>query len=386
VALVCLGWYGRGARLTVTLGVVSSVLTVLGYFLSPEGGIDWVVLVNRLLAFVAIWVTAAFLIVAKRAEEGLREANDTLEKRVQDRTAKLEREVASHERTEEELAHKFAELELANIAIENQGVNLVKLAEDLSLARDLADSANQAKSNFLSTMSHELRTPLNAILGFSEIMNAELLGPLGDPKYHQYACHIHESGAHLLSLINDILDLSKIESGNAELHETDVAVPVVTEIALRLVRQRADQDGVVVELEQTGDLPALHADERKVVQILVNLLTNAIKFTEMGGTVTLKIWCRADSGYVFQVLDTGIGIAREDIPKALSQFGQIESSVSRKHVGTGLGLPLTKSLVELHGGSLDLQSEIGNGTTVTVRFPAERIVDLQTTKAPRSAA
>ncbi len=178
----------------------------------------------------------------------------------------------------------------------------------------------------------------------------------------------------MLDLINDILDLSKIESGSDELHEDEIEIPEVIHSALKLVGYRAEQGGIKLELELQDPLPALRADVRKLKQILVNLLSNAVKFTDAGGEVTLGAWCRMDSGYVFQIIDTGIGIAPEDIPKALSRFGQVDGDLDRQYEGTGLGLPLTKALVELHGGALDLQSEVSVGTTVTVRFPVERIV------------
>jgi signal transduction histidine kinase len=251
------------------------------------------------------------------------------------------------------------------------------MLEELSFAKQHLVAANRAKSEFLANMSHELRTPLNAIIGFSEIIGIETFGPIGSVKYRDYARDIHESGHHLLDLINDILDLSKVESGLDELCEEYTEVPKVIESVLKLVRQRAENADLELELDLSEDMPLLRADERKLKQILLNLLSNAIKFTNAGGTVTLKGWCRIESGYVFQVIDTGIGIALEDIPKALSQFGQVDSVLNRQHEGTGLGLPLTKSLVELHGGSLDLQSNVGVGTTVTVRFPAERVIHSQ---------
>ncbi|MCH8096832.1 MAG: PAS-domain containing protein [Proteobacteria bacterium] len=272
------------------------------------------------------------------------------------------------------LKERLAELQDAKQRSEAQGKQLAALADDLSIARDEAEAANRAKSEFLTLMSHELRTPLNAIIGFSEIIKGEMFGPVGTDRYRDYAGDVHESGRHLLALINDILDLSKIEAGKLELDESDVDVAEVIHSCLRLVRERAGNGGVRLVTEIPEDLPALRFDERKLKQILINLLSNAVKFTPAGGTVTVKAWFRADSGYVFQVIDTGIGIAIEDIPKALTSFGRIDSKLARKYEGTGLGLPLTKSLVELSSGSMDLQSEVGIGTTVTVRFPKERIV------------
>ncbi len=178
----------------------------------------------------------------------------------------------------------------------------------------------------------------------------------------------------MLSLINDILDLSKIESGADELHEDKNEIPKIIFSTLKMVGHRAELAGIKLESELSGQLPVLRADERKLKQILVNLLSNAVKFTDAGGEVTLRTWCRMDSGYVFQIVDTGIGIAPEDIPKALSRFGQVDADLNRQYEGTGLGLPLSKALVEQHGGALDLQSEVGVGTTATVRFPATRIV------------
>ena len=277
------------------------------------------------------------------------------------------------QKSEKNLQLRIAELEEAQRRLKDQETHLIHLARDLKIARDQAEAANRAKTEFLATMSHELRTPLNAIIGFSEIIQTETLGPIGSVKYRDYATDIHESGHHLLDLINDILDLSKVESGLDELHEEEIGIPELAHSVWRLIQQRAEKQGVRLIMELPEDPPALFADLRKLKQILVNLISNAIKFTEAGGKVTMKVWFRGNSGYVFQVADTGIGIALEDIPKALSQFGQVDSTLGRRHEGTGLGLPLTKALVELHGGSLDLQSQPGVGTTVTVRFPAERI-------------
>ena len=240
-------------------------------------------------------------------------------------------------------------------------------------AKESADVANRAKSEFLAKMSHELRTPLNAVIGFSEIIKNQAMGPVGSPQYREYATDIFDAGQHLLDLVNDILDLSKIEAGETELNEEEFIVEEDIRAVLSLVKTRAEKDAVSLEIDAPEFPPRLSADRRIFRQILTNLLSNAVKFTENGGTVTLKYWSRDESGYVFQVSDTGVGIAPADIPNALTPFSQVDNKLDRKHEGTGLGLPLTKSMVELHGGSLDLQSQVGVGTTVTVRFPADRV-------------
>jgi signal transduction histidine kinase len=223
-------------------------------------------------------------------------------------------------------------------------------------------------------MSHELRTPLNAIIGFSEIIRDEAFGPVGSTKYSDYANDINDSGQHLLGLINDILDLAKIESGADELYEEQIDIEEFVRSVMTLVGRRAEEGEIRLTWDLPEDLPALRADNRKLKQILVNLLSNAIKFTPAGGQVTLKALVDKDGSYEFRVSDTGIGIAADDIPKALSKFGQVDAALNRQYEGTGLGLPLTKALVEIHGGNLDLESEVGVGTTATARFPAERVV------------
>ncbi|HEY5597373.1 MAG TPA: PAS domain S-box protein [Kiloniellales bacterium] len=241
-------------------------------------------------------------------------------------------------------------------------------------AKEQAEITTRAKSEFLANMSHELRTPLNAILGFSDIIQQGSRLPIGADKVPEYARDIHASAQHLLSLINDILDMSKIESGASELVEECIDIAEVIDFSLIMVQGRAMEHGITLKQDIADDLPPLRADMRKLKQILVNLLSNGIKFTDSGGRVTLKVRCEAASGHVLQVIDTGIGIAPADIAKALSPFQQIDSKLSRKYEGTGLGLPLTKAIIEMHGGTLHLQSEVGVGTTVTVSFPPDRIV------------
>ena len=254
-------------------------------------------------------------------------------------------------------------------------------------AQEEAVLANRAKSEFLANMSHELRTPLNAIIGFSELIGAECFGPLGDAKYRDYAQDIADSGKHLLALINDILDLSKIESGRMELQEENIDVAGTVRSCLRFMGDRARNGELELAAEiDEKTIPLLRADPRMLKQILFNMLSNAIKFTPPGGKVTIRAWHNRHSGYVIQVEDNGIGMALNDIPKALSRFGQIDSALGRKYEGTGLGLPLTRSLVELHGGSLDLQSEVGAGTTVTVRFLAGRLLAQSPAPAEPAAA
>lgn len=234
-----------------------------------------------------------------------------------------------------------------------------------------AETANQAKSEFLANMSHELRTPLNAIIGFSEVIKRGMFGPLSE-RYRSYGGDIFDSGNHLLELINEILDLSKLEAGHFELHEEDVDIAAVIRTSKRLVEAQAEKSKVRMYDSIEDGLPLIRADDRRMRQILINILSNAVKFTPEGGLVRVESSVKP-TGLVISVSDTGIGMAPQEIPKALEPFGQIDSTISRKYEGTGLGLPLAKHLVELHGGTLTVESELNFGTTVTILLPPERI-------------
>ena len=250
---------------------------------------------------------------------------------------------------------------------------LLEKSQSLSVAKEQAEVANRAKSEFLANMSHELRTPLNAIIGFSEIMKDQLSGPIDNPYYTEYVRDIHVSAKHLLDVINDILDVSKVEAGKIELEESAIEIATTIHSAIRLVIERAREADVAIEFDPVGDLPELVADHRRVKQMLLNLLSNAVKFTPAGGKVTVKT--QIDSGGLeITVADTGIGIAKEKIPLVFTPFAQVDGSLKRKYEGTGLGLSLTRGLIEIHGGNITLTSEPDEGTAVTLWFPPERLV------------
>jgi len=248
-------------------------------------------------------------------------------------------------------------------AIERQRLQVATLA---------AETANRTKSEFLANMSLELRTPLNAIIGFSDVIQSRMFGPISD-RYREYAGNILTSGNHLLGLINEVLDLSKLEAGQLELHDENVDLLDVISVSLRFVEPQAKKSKV--NLSQVMDEKArfIRADERRLRQAVVNLLSNAVKFTPVGGSVRV-VCAYTESGILIVVSDTGVGMSPADIPKAMEPFGQVDSKLSRKYEGTGLGLPLAKDLVELHGGTLTVESQVNVGTTVTITLPPERII------------
>jgi len=285
-------------------------------------------------------------------------------------------------------AEKFSDDELGQLT---DGFNeMLARVQDhdrhLRQAWQEAEGASRAKTEFLANMSHELRTPLNAIIGFSEIIKTEMLGPLGTDRYRFYAQDIYESGQHLLEVINDILDLSKVEAGEFELHEEQANLDHLIEKALRLVRERAETVQLKLVVETEPRLPLLYVDQRLVKQSLINLLSNAVKFSTGPGEIVVRAGVASDGSVMLSVTDEGIGMAEEDIPKVLQPFSQVESAFARSHEGTGLGLPLANSFIAAHGGRLEIRSALGQGTTVTLYFPRERTVGLNRDKEGLPAA
>ncbi len=282
----------------------------------------------------------------KRVDEALQRAHDELEARVEERTRELTVELAERWRVE----------------------------AALRAAKESAETANRAKTEFLATMSHELRTPLNAILGFAEVLKTSPDVSVGE-KQEDYLDIITQSGDHLLELINDILDVSAIEGGKLGLHEEIVNVATLVEASDRMIRARAagGQVSLSITLPEAG--LGLRSDEKRMKQILLNLLSNAVKFTPAGGVVSLDVRVADDGEMVFKIADTGIGMDKAGLAKAMTMFGQVDGSLARQYEGAGLGLPLAQRLVETHGGTLELDSRLGVGTTAQVRMPAHRVVE-----------
>lgn len=242
----------------------------------------------------------------------------------------------------------------------------------LQTRAERAEATSHAKSSFLAMVSHELRTPLNAIIGFAEIMRDERFGPLGSARYREYASDIQRSGSHLLRLINNILELSRAEAGKLDLHDEVFDISAVATECARQMYPAVAEAGLILELDLPPAPVAFKGDAGKIRQIMFNLLSNAVKFTPTGGLIHFEVAAHADMTISLTVRDTGVGMAAGDIPNAMLPFTQLDSCLARRYEGTGLGLPLTASLVGLHGGELTIDSELGCGTTVTVRFPPER--------------
>jgi signal transduction histidine kinase len=270
---------------------------------------------------------------------------------------------------------EFTEVRHLTEQLRAEKERLLQMVEELRTARLEAENANKAKSEFLAGMSHELRTPLNAILGFSEIIKDELFGPVGLRQYVDYANDVHKSGQHLLDLINDVLDLSKIQAGKVELREEAIDLSRLLRDSISLMRDRAHKGVVTLVFDEDSAAPLVLADRRLIKQILLNLLSNAIKFTPERGTVSARTFADGQ-GLGITIQDTGIGMDAAGIIKAMSPYGQVDSKLSRKSKGTGLGLPISQSLAQLHGGELVLVSAPGKGTTITLKLPVGRAVQV----------
>ena len=276
------------------------------------------------------------------------------------------------------LAHRLHSTTLATLEARAEKDALIgELEQAKSIsdeARHRAESANVAKSRFLAQMSHELRTPLNAILGFSEVMKSEIFGAHAVPVYKEYSADIHNSGVHLLNLINEILDLSRIEAGRYELNEEAVSLVHVVADCHHLLKLRATSRGITIHEVFEHGMPRIWGDERASRQIVLNLLSNSIKFTPQGGEIWLKVGWTASGGQYLSVKDTGSGIAEDEIPIVLASFGQGSNSIKSAEQGAGLGLPIAKSLIDMHGGTFTLKSKLRIGTEVIITFPPERVM------------
>ncbi len=291
---------------------------------------------------------------------------------------RIARETAARRKAEGLLEARNFDLYDANQSLLEINANLERIVaertRELRVARDDALAASRPKSQFLAGMSHELRTPLNAIIGFSEVMQLELNGPIHGA-YRDYAVIIHESGHHLLGIINDVLDVAKIEAGRMELHEEIVDAAEIVAEAVRVLSDKACRAGVTVKTALPSGLPPILADKGKIRQILLNLIGNSIKFTRKDGTITISARVSSIGKFIFAVADTGVGIPENELESVMEAFVQSGDALTRNQHGSGLGLPLCKALTEMHSGCLLLESEVGKGTCVTISLPPQRVLE-----------
>jgi signal transduction histidine kinase len=322
-----------------------------------------------LVVLIAVWMAAFLTRRIRGIVAGIRRFQDgDFSFRMH---ARSNDEIGAMERSFDEMAER---VESSFDRIDEARAQAESARATMQIAKESAETANRAKTEFLANMSHELRTPLNAIIGFSEMFTRAAFGPLGAPQYEGYAQDIHDSGRHLLEIINDLLDMAKVEAGEIELADETLDTGELIAGAMRIVADRARAGGVTLATALEDALPPLRADGRVVRQILLNLLSNAVKFTPAGGRVTLAVRRSAEGGLSFAVTDTGIGIAADKLEEVVLPFRQVDNGLNRKFEGTGLGLALVRSFVRLHEGRLTLESEPGIGTTATVNFPPWRVV------------
>jgi signal transduction histidine kinase len=288
--------------------------------------------------------------------------------------AYLARESRRRAQREAELAAEHEKLRTANTQLGDERRKLELANLELTVSKEHAEAASRAKSTFLANMSHELRTPLNAVIGFSQIIKDQMMGPSVSKRYADYANDIFNCGLHLLEVISNILDVSKIEAGKVALDEEALELPDLVKATVGVLRQQADRKHIALAADIPETAPLIRGDRGKLRQVMMNLLSNAIKFTPEGGRVTVRLEYEAGRGIAIAVADTGIGMSAEEIPIALEPFQQIDNALTKRYEGTGIGLPLAKRLVELHGGTLVIDSLKGVGTTVRIRLPADRVM------------
>ena len=434
ILLVLVGIGFPNPKHVYALGVLGTVLTIAGYFFSPDGGIIWVVLLNRGLAIFAIWITTLLIVSRREAENALRAKEKMLQtfldatidqaafvdpdgiiqavnQAMADQYGKSKKHLVglpmfqtkptqtglrrkawidevfkSGQPLRKEDLHQGiwrdtsffpvvdAQDKVAYVAIFSRDISVRKNIEmELIIAKEKAEVADQSKGEFLASMSHELRTPLNAIIGFSGAVQEEIFGPIGHQKYIEYMHDINSSGRHLLELITDVLDVSAIEASALDLNQEKTSLTDIISTSMRMISTHADDAKVDVSNTVNTTLPLVYVDERRIRQVLLNLLTNAVKFTPENGQVSISSTLTDDGSIDITILDSGIGMSNQEIELALSKFGQVDNPHNTTKPGTGLGLPLSKALMELHDGTLVVNSTPGQGTAVTISLPSERV-------------